>query len=188
MTFLTTNFYWFTNWLVSLEGTDLFPIVRIAPENKTGLIDQISLICRFIVQRRVSLRHALPHWFLAFETGMGRSNYRNAGISLNYNHCSWPTLKNFGVMKPAMAIFGSYLKRGIIEAINYHQGYTLEWGGEYESSTDAQSKHIQAVCLWVTCLCFIYYFCCSTSNSCTLTNFGVCVPLALNWCVSTGCS
>lgn len=158
------------------EGTDLLPIVRKAPENERVSIDQIRDLQIYSPASGsyVTLSTLVSGFETVWEDPIIERRDRKRTITIMADP------KILGD-ETAMSIFGR--TRGAIEAIQLPPGYTLEWGGEYESSTDAQANIFKALPLGYLFM-FIITILLFNSIRVPLTIW-FCVPLALIG-VSTG--
>ncbi|GGN29852.1 MULTISPECIES: efflux RND transporter permease subunit [Marinomonas] len=158
------------------EGTDLLPIVRKAPENERVSIDQIRDLQIYSPASGsyVTLSTLVSGFETVWEDPIIERRDRKRTITVMADP------KILGD-ETAMSIFSR--TRGAIEAIKLPPGYTLEWGGEYESSTDAQANIFKALPLGYLFM-FIITILLFNSIRVPLTIW-FCVPLALIG-VSTG--
>jgi multidrug efflux pump subunit AcrB len=158
------------------EGTDLLPIVRIAPENERVSIDQIRDLQIYSPASGsyVTLSTLVSGFETVWEDPIIERRDRKRTITVMADP------KILGD-ETAMAIFGR--TKADIEAIKLPPGYTLEWGGEYESSTDAQANIFKALPMGYLFM-FIITILLFNSIRVPLTIW-FCVPLALIG-VSTG--
>ena len=158
------------------EGTDLLPIVRKAPENERVSIDQIRDLQIYSPASGsyVTLSTLVSGFETVWEDPIIERRDRKRTITVMADP------KILGD-ETAMSIFSR--TRGAIEAIQLPPGYTLEWGGEYESSTDAQANIFKALPLGYLFM-FIITILLFNSIRVPLTIW-FCVPLALIG-VSTG--
>jgi len=158
------------------EGTDLLPIVRKAPENERVSIDQIRDLQIYSPASGsyVTLSTLVSGFETVWEDPIIERRDRKRTITVMADP---KILGN----ETAMSIFSR--TRGAIEAITLPPGYTLEWGGEYESSTDAQANIFKALPLGYLFM-FIITILLFNSIRVPLTIW-FCVPLALIG-VSTG--
>jgi multidrug efflux pump subunit AcrB len=158
------------------EGTDLLPIVRIAPENERVSIDQIRDLQIYSPASGsyVTLSTLVSGFETVWENPIIERRDRKRTITVMADP---KILGN----ETAMAIYGR--TKADIEAIKLPPGYTLEWGGEYESSTDAQANIFKALPLGYLFM-FIITILLFNSIRVPLTIW-FCVPLALIG-VSTG--
>ncbi|WP_409419022.1 efflux RND transporter permease subunit [Marinomonas sp. RS-M-Aa-14] len=158
------------------EGTDLLPIVRKAPANERVSIDQIRDLQIYSPASGsyVTLSTLVSGFETVWEDPIIERRDRKRTITVMADP------KILGD-ETAMSIFTR--TRGAIEAIKLPPGYTLEWGGEYESSTDAQANIFKALPLGYLFM-FIITILLFNSIRVPLTIW-FCVPLALIG-VSTG--
>ena len=158
------------------EGTDLLPIVRIAPENERVSIDQIRDLQIYSPASGsyVTLSTLVSGFETVWEDPIIERRDRKRTITVMAD-------PNILGDETAMAIFGR--TKADIEAIKLPPGYTLEWGGEYESSTDAQANIFKALPMGYLFM-FIITILLFNSIRVPLTIW-FCVPLALIG-VSTG--
>jgi len=158
------------------EGTDLLPIVRTAPANERVSIDQIRDLQIYSPASGsyVTLSTLVSGFETVWEDPIIERRDRKRTITVMADP------KILGD-ETAMAIFGR--TKANIEAIKLPPGYTLEWGGEYESSTDAQANIFKALPMGYLFM-FIITILLFNSIRVPLTIW-FCVPLALIG-VSTG--
>lgn len=158
------------------EGTDLLPIVRTAPENERVSIDQIRDLQIYSPASGsyVTLSTLVSGFETVWEDPIIERRDRKRTITVMADP------KILGD-ENAMEIFGR--TRGAIEAIHLPPGYVLDWGGEYESSTDAQANIFKALPMGYLFM-FIITILLFNSIRVPLTIW-FCVPLALIG-VSTG--
>ncbi|MGO2355094.1 MAG: efflux RND transporter permease subunit [Marinomonas foliarum] len=158
------------------EGTDLLPIVRTAPENERVSIDQIRDLQIYSPASGsyVTLSTLVSGFETVWEDPIIERRDRKRTITVMADP------KILGD-ETAMAIFGR--TRGAVEAIHLPPGYVLDWGGEYESSTDAQANIFKALPMGYLFM-FIITILLFNSIRVPLTIW-FCVPLALIG-VSTG--
>lgn len=158
------------------EGTDLLPIVRTAPENERVSIDQIRDLQIYspATGSYVTLSTLVSGFETVWEDPIIERRDRKRTITVMADP------KILGD-ETAMAIFSR--TRGAIEAIPLPPGYVLDWGGEYESSTDAQANIFKALPMGYLFM-FIITILLFNSVRVPLTIW-FCVPLALIG-VSTG--
>ena len=158
------------------EGTDLLPIVRTAPENERVSIDQIRDLQIYSPASGsyVTLSTLVSGFETVWEDPIIERRDRKRTITVMADP------KILGD-ETAMAIFSR--THGAIEAIHLPPGYVLDWGGEYESSTDAQANIFKALPMGYLFM-FIITILLFNSIRVPLTIW-FCVPLALIG-VSTG--
>lgn len=158
------------------EGTDLLPIVRTAPESERVSIDQIRDLQIYspATGSYVTLSTLVSGFETVWEDPIIERRDRKRTITVMADP------KILGD-ENAMTIFGR--TRDAIEAIPMPPGYAMEWGGEYESSTDAQANIFKALPMGYLFM-FIITILLFNSIRVPLTIW-FCVPLALIG-VSTG--
>jgi multidrug efflux pump subunit AcrB len=158
------------------EGTDLLPIVRTAPASERVSIDQIRDLQIYSPASGsyVTLSTLVSGFETVWENPIIERRDRKRTITVMADP------KILGD-ETAMAVFGRV--RGPIEAIELPAGYILDWGGEYESSTDAQANIFSALPMGYLFM-FIITILLFNSIRVPLTIW-FCVPLALIG-VSTG--
>ncbi|WP_394181007.1 efflux RND transporter permease subunit [Marinomonas posidonica] len=158
------------------EGTDLLPIVRKAPESESMSIDQIRDLQIYSPASGsyVTLSTLVSGFETVWEDPIIERRDRKRTITVMADP------KILGD-ETAMAIFNRTKDK--IEAIELPPGYELEWGGEYESSTDAQANIFSALPMGYLFM-FIITILLFNSIRVPLTIW-FCVPLALIG-VSTG--
>ncbi|BFM49597.1 efflux RND transporter permease subunit [Marinomonas sp. THO17] len=158
------------------EGTDLLPIVRKAPENESMSIDQIRDLQIYSPASGsyVTLSTLVSGFETVWEDPIIERRDRKRTITVMAD----PKILGNDT---AMAIFNR--TKDAIEAIKLPPGYSLEWGGEYENSTDAQANIFKALPMGYMFM-FIITILLFNSVRVPLTIW-FCVPLALIG-VSTG--
>lgn len=158
------------------EGTDLLPIIQTVPENERLSIDQIRDLQ--IYSPSSGSYVTLSTLVSGFET-----TWENPIIERLDRKRTITVMADPNILgdETAMAVFGRI--RGAVEAIELPPGYNLEWGGEYESSTDAQANIFSALPMGYLFM-FIITVLLFNSVRVPLTIW-FCVPLALIG-VSTG--
>ena len=158
------------------EGTDLLPIVQRAPLSERVSIDQIRDLQIYSPASGsyVTLSTLVSGFETVWENPIIERRDRKRTITVMAD----PNILND---ETAMAVFGRI--RGAVEAIKLPPGYALEWGGEYESSTDAQANIFKALPMGYLFM-FIITVLLFNSIRVPLTIW-FCVPLALIG-VSTG--
>jgi len=158
------------------EGTDLLPIMRTVPENERLSIDQIRDLQ--IYSPSSGSYVTLSTLVSGFET-----TWENPIIERLDRKRTITVMADPNILgdETAMAVFGRI--RSDVEAIELAPGYNLEWGGEYESSTDAQANIFSALPMGYLFM-FIITVLLFNSIRVPLTIW-FCVPLALIG-VSTG--
>ncbi|WOD08256.1 efflux RND transporter permease subunit [Marinomonas sp. GJ51-6] len=158
------------------EGTDLLPIMQTVPENERLSIDQIRDLQ--IYSPSSGSYVTLSTLVSGFET-----TWENPIIERLDRKRTITVMADPNILgdETAMAVFSRI--RGDVEAIELPPGYNLEWGGEYESSTDAQANIFSALPMGYLFM-FIITVLLFNSVRVPLTIW-FCVPLALIG-VSTG--
>ena len=111
------------------EGDDLLPIVAWSPENERSDVSDL----RDIQIWSPVARKAIPLTQVVLDFKTVSENY----IVRRRNRLPCLTVKCDPKEGPAGDVFEKL--RPKIEAIDLPTGYTLEWGGEYEDSGDAQA-------------------------------------------------
>ena len=158
------------------SGTDLLPIMQIAPENERRSIDQIRDLQIYSPASGayITLSTLVSDFEVVWEDPIIERLDRKRTITIMAD-------PNILDDETAMAVFGRI--RGKVEALELPQGYQLEWGGEYESSTDAQANIFKALPLGYL---FMFIISVLLFNSIRVPLvIWFCVPLALIG-VSTG--
>jgi multidrug efflux pump subunit AcrB len=152
------------------EGTDLLPIIRTAPASERVSIDQIRDLQIYSPASGsyVTLSTLVSGFETVWEDPIIERRDRKRTITIMADP------KILGD-ETAMEIFGR--TRAAIEAIHLPPGYELEWGGEYESSTDAQANIFKALPMGYLFM-FIITILLFNSVRVPLTIW-FCVPLAL---------
>ena len=152
------------------EGTDLLPIVQTVPANERVSIDQIRDLQ--IYSPSSGSYVTLSTLVSGFET-----QWENPIIERRDRKRTITVMADPNILgdETAMAVFSRI--RGPVEAIELPAGYSLEWGGEYESSTDAQANIFKALPMGYLFM-FIITILLFNSIRVPLTIW-FCVPLAL---------
>ena len=115
------------------DGTDLLPIVQTVPESERVSIDQVRDLQIYspATGAYVSVANLVDGFETVWENPIIERRDRKRTITVKAD----PLILGD---ETAMSVFSRI--REPIEAISLPPGYTLEWGGEYESSTDAQAN------------------------------------------------
>ncbi|MEO9653834.1 efflux RND transporter permease subunit [Marinomonas sp.] len=152
------------------EGTDLLPIVQTVPAHERVSIDQIRDLQ--IYSPSSGSYVTLSALVSGFET-----RWENPIIERRDRKRTITVMADPNILddETAMAVFSRV--RAPIEAIELPAGYNLEWGGEYESSTDAQANIFKALPMGYLFM-FIITILLFNSIRVPLTIW-FCVPLAL---------
>ena len=152
------------------EGTDLLPIVQTVPAHERVSIDQIRDLQ--IYSPSSGSYVTLSTLVSGFET-----RWENPIIERRDRKRTITVMADPNILgdDTAMAVFSRI--RGPVEAIELPAGYNLEWGGEYESSTDAQANIFKALPMGYLFM-FIITILLFNSIRVPLTIW-FCVPLAL---------
>ena len=152
------------------EGTDLLPIVQTVPAHERVSIDQIRDLQ--IYSPSSGSYVTLSTLVSGFET-----RWENPIIERRDRKRTITVMADPNILddETAMAVFSRI--RGPVEAIELPAGYNLEWGGEYESSTDAQANIFKALPMGYLFM-FIITILLFNSIRVPLTIW-FCVPLAL---------
>ena len=111
------------------DGIHLLPILMRAPDDERGNIDSMrdAQVWSPVLGRAVPAGQLISGYRTSWENAVVRSRDRSLTIIASAN----PTGELAG------ALFDR--TRPLIEAIDLPAGYKLEWGGEYEDSSRAQS-------------------------------------------------
>ncbi|SBS35956.1 Cobalt-zinc-cadmium resistance protein CzcA [Marinomonas spartinae] len=158
------------------EGTDLLPIMQKAPKNERRSIDQIRDLQIYSPSSGayVTLSTVVSGFETVWEDPIIERRNRKRTITVMAD-------PNILGGETAMSIFSRI--RGPVEALKLPTGYSLDWGGEYESSRDAQKNIFKALPMGYLFM-FIITVLLFNSVRVPLTIW-FCVPLALIG-VSTG--
>ncbi len=115
------------------DGTDLLPIIQTVPESERVAIDQVRDLQIYSPASGayVSVSNIVDGFETVWEDPIIERRDRKRTITVKAD----PLILGD---ETAMSVFSRI--RGPIEQIELPPGYTLEWGGEYESSTDAQAN------------------------------------------------
>lgn len=119
-----------TNVGVYREGDKLLPITVRPPQNERLSVEQIGDVQIFspVAGRMIPVEEVVS----GFETHMEHGKLRTRNRMLTITASCEPS-----VGLPSM-LLGQLMPQ--IEAMKIPAGYTMEWGGEYEDSTDAQTS------------------------------------------------
>ncbi|MBJ7538978.1 efflux RND transporter permease subunit [Marinomonas transparens] len=158
------------------EGTDLLPIMQTSPAHERVSIDQIRDLQ--IYSPSSGSYVTLSTLVSGFETVWEDPSIERRNRKRTITVMADPSILG---NETAISIFNRI--RGPIEAIQLPPGYELEWGGEYESSSDAQANIFKALPMGYLFM-FIITIVLFNSVRVPLTIW-FCVPLALIG-VSTG--
>jgi len=120
------------------DGSDILPIVQTAPAEERRSIDQIRDLQIYspATGAYITLTSLVKGFDVIWEDPIIERHNRKRTITVMSDN-------NILDGETAMAVFGRI--RAPIEAIELPPGYNLEWGGEYESSTDAQANIFTAL-------------------------------------------
>ncbi|GAA5214574.1 efflux RND transporter permease subunit [Corallincola platygyrae] len=112
------------------DGTDLLPIVaRLPDEERVDITNYESLqIWSPTLQQYIPIQQVAPQYQLVWEDPIIQRKDRKRTLTVIADH-------DLLGHQTAAQVFERV--RGPIEAIELPPGYYLEWGGEYEASTDA---------------------------------------------------
>ena len=115
------------------DGTDLLPIIQTVPENERVSIDQVRDLQIYspTTGAYVSVSNLVDGFETVWEDPIIERRDRKRTITVKAD----PLILGD---ETAMAVFGRI--RAEVENIPLSPGYSMEWGGEYESSTDAQAN------------------------------------------------
>ena len=120
------------------DGSDILPIVQKAPAEERRSIDQIRDLQIYspATGAYITLTSLVKGFDVIWEDPIIKRHNRKRTITVMSDN-------NILGGETAMAVFGRV--QAPIEAIELPPGYSLEWGGEYESSTDAQANIFTAL-------------------------------------------
>lgn len=126
------------------EGNRLIPMMVQAPENERGAANQIDNITLFspLSGSAAPLRQLVTEVQTEWEDSIIRRENRIRTITAKCN----PLYGNASVLFNRL--------RPQIEAMELPRGYELKWGGEYESSSDAQAGLMQMMPLFFLAMVF----------------------------------
>ncbi|RUM54195.1 MAG: AcrB/AcrD/AcrF family protein, partial [Marinomonas sp.] len=115
------------------DGTDLLPIIQTVPENERVSIDLVRDLQIYspTTGAYVSVSNLVDGFETVWEDPIIERRDRKRTITVKAD----PLILGD---ETAMAVFGRI--RAEVENIPLSPGYSMEWGGEYESSTDAQAN------------------------------------------------
>ena len=113
------------------EGEDLIPIIARAPLGERADVDDLfdRLVWSSSQQTYVPMNQVVSRFDLVAEDALIQRRDRVRTISVRANpHANETAMEGFARFRP------------IIEAMDIPPGYSLEWGGEYESSAEANES------------------------------------------------
>lgn len=113
------------------DGTQMLPIVARAPDNERLSIDSLNALQIYSrsLGRYIPVSQIVDGFDTQWEDAIILRRDRKRTITVKADH----DVLGDGT---AAQIFNQV--RPLVEAITLPRGYVMEWGGEYESSTDAQ--------------------------------------------------
>lgn len=151
----------------------LLPIILRAPEEERTQVESMNdiLLWSPAAQQMIPIRQVVSGFETTFEDAIIHKRNRKE------------TLTVFGdpVTGPAMEVFKQV--RPEIEAIPLPEGYSLEWGGDYEDSAKAEAALARGIPLFVLLMILITIGLFNSFRKTTIV--WLCVPLAIIG-VSTG--
>ncbi|SDK43557.1 Multidrug efflux pump subunit AcrB [Maridesulfovibrio ferrireducens] len=112
------------------EGDKLLPIVMRPPENERLNVEQIGDVQVFspVAGRMIPVEEIVSGFATEMQYGMLKTRNRMLTVTASCEPVSGLPSVLFNELRPQ------------IESIKIPAGYTMEWGGEYEDSTDAQAS------------------------------------------------
>jgi multidrug efflux pump subunit AcrB len=110
------------------EGDELIPIVYRSPESERGDVSELAnvQIHSPIARGFIPIRQVVTGTKVVSENQIIRRRNRLPTLTVRCDPKSGPATAVFDKLKPK------------IDAISIPEGYSLEWGGEYENSAEAQ--------------------------------------------------
>ncbi|NRA84727.1 MAG: efflux RND transporter permease subunit, partial [Gammaproteobacteria bacterium] len=113
------------------DGTQMLPIVARPPASERLTIDSLNSLQIYsqTLNRYIPISQVVNGFETQWEDSLIMRRDRKRTITVKADH---------DVLGEGTADKARKRVKDDIEAIKLPQGYTLEWGGEYESSTDAQ--------------------------------------------------
>ncbi|MCG7529911.1 efflux RND transporter permease subunit [Psychrobium sp. MM17-31] len=113
------------------DGTQMLPIVARAPDNERLSVDSLNALQIYSrsLGRYIPVSQIVDGFETQWEDAIIMRRDRKRTITVKADH---------DVLGDGTAAQVFNQVRPVIEAIEVPRGYVLEWGGEYESSTDAQ--------------------------------------------------
>lgn len=111
------------------EKDELLPIIARSPQAERADASELNNVEIYstVAQRFIPLRQAVVDFKTVTENQIIRRRNRLPTLTVRCDPKEGPASPVFAALQ------------GPIEAIGLPEGYTLEWGGEYENSTDAQA-------------------------------------------------
>ena len=111
------------------EGDELIPIVFRSPESERDDVRELASVQIYspIARDYIPIRQVVPEMETVSENQIIRRRNRLPTLTVRCDPKSGPATVVFDRLKPK------------IDAIPIPEGYSLEWGGEYENSRDAQA-------------------------------------------------
>jgi len=127
------------------ENTTLIPMQIKGPEQERNAVDQIDNIVVFspATGTHVPLKQIVSNLELSWEDPVIHRKNRKQTISVQCNPIKGNASVLFDRLRPK------------IEAVNLPPGYEMEWGGEYESSGDAQASLFKMIPLFFMAMVFV---------------------------------
>ncbi|MGB0835487.1 MAG: efflux RND transporter permease subunit [Psychrobium sp.] len=113
------------------DGTQMLPIVARAPDNERLSVDSLNALQIYSrsLGRYIPVSQIVDGFETQWEDAIIMRRDRKRTITVKADH---------DVLGDGTAAQVFNQVRPVIEAIEVPRGYVMEWGGEYESSTDAQ--------------------------------------------------
>lgn len=114
------------------DGTQMLPIVARPPASERLTIDSLNALQIYsrTLNRYVPITQVVNGFDIEWEEPLIMRRDRKRTITVKADH---------DVLSDATAAQALNRIKAKIESIELPRGYSLEWGGEYESSTDAQN-------------------------------------------------
>lgn len=126
-------------------GEDLLPIRLRLPAEERHTVGSLESASTWsgLTGRSLPIRQVIEEPEVTFEDGLIRRRNRERTLTVQANPAEGVASTLFASLRPQ------------VEAIPLPEGYRLEWGGEYESSTDANTRLMANVPLFLALMFLI---------------------------------
>ena len=127
------------------EGDLLLPIILRAPEAERTRVESMNdlQVWSPAARKMIPIRQVVSGFETTFEDEIIMRRNRKPTITVYTDPLSGPATELFARLRPQ------------IEAIELPEGYTLEWGGEYEDSGDAQAALAGSIPMFILIMVLI---------------------------------